>query len=98
MAFQISYGSLPAPRQDPPNISDLHYALIDRMEEVEVDLQTTKAAQDSWNYLKYDLGKLVIPAEIGRALAAVGLWLNSHAGATVTELHILQEAESDLLF
>ena len=85
-------------RQDPPSISDLHYALIDRMEEVEVDLQTTKAAQDSWGDLKDDLKKLVIPAEISRAFSKIGLWLNSHAGATVAELQLLQEAEKDLLF
>ena len=85
-------------RQDPPSISDLHYALIDRMEEVEVDLQTTKAAQDSWDDLKDDLGKLVIPAEVARHFSKIGLWLNSHAGATVAELETLQDAERDLLF
>jgi hypothetical protein len=85
-------------RQDPPNISDLHYALIGKIMEVEADLRATATAQDTWDDLKYDLGKLVIPTEIAGAFAKIGLWLNSHAGATVAELHTLQEAESDLLY
>jgi len=68
------------------------------MEMVETDLKATRIAQDSWDYLKDDLQKLVIPAEVGRAFSMIGLWLNSHAGATVTELEILQDAERDLLF
>ena len=86
------------PRQDPPSISDYHYAIIDKMEEVTNDLKATRDAQDSWNYLKDDLAKLIIPTEIARAFAKIGLWLNSHAGATVAELLTLQEAEQDLLF
>ena len=84
--------------QDPPTLSECHYWLIDRMEMVETDLKATRIAQDSWDYLKDDLQKLVIPAEVGRAFSMIGLWLNSHAGATVTELEILQDAERDLLF
>ena len=83
---------------DPPSISDLHYLLIDKMEEVEADLRATATAQDTWADLKFDLGKLVLPTEIAGAFAKVGLWLNSHAGATVTELLTLQDAERDLLF
>lgn len=85
-------------RQDPPTLSDYHYALIDKMEEVENDLKATRDAVDSWDYLKDDLKKLVIPAEVSRAFSKIGLWLNSHAGATVIELETLQDAERDLLF
>jgi hypothetical protein len=85
-------------RQNPPDLSDLHYALIGKIEEVETDLKATAEAQDSFVYLAADMDKLVIPAEIGRALAAVGLWLNSHAGATGAELETLQDAERDLMF
>ena len=85
-------------RQDPPSLSDIHYALIDKMEVVETDLKATRNAQDSWGYLKDDLEKLVIPAEIGRAFSKIGFWLNSHAGANAVELQLLQEAEMDLLF
>jgi hypothetical protein len=68
------------------------------MEEVETDLKATRNAQDSWGYLKDDLEKMVIPAEVGRAFSKIGLWLNSHAGATVIELETLQDAERDLMF
>jgi hypothetical protein len=85
-------------RQDPPSISEYHYALIGKMEEVETDLKATATAQDTWADLKHDLGKLVIPAEVSRAFSKIGLWLNSHHGATVTELETLQDAERDLLY
>ena len=88
--------SLAEQHQDPPSLSECHYYLIDRMEEVETDLKATRDAQDSWGYLKDDLQKLVIPAEVGRAFSKIGLWLNSHAEATATELETLQDAERDL--
>jgi len=82
--------------QDPPSLSECHYYLIDRIETVETDLTATRDALDSWGYLKDDLQKLVIPAEVGRAFSKIGLWLNSHAEATATELETLQDAERDL--
>lgn len=85
-------------RQDPPSISEVHYLLIGKMEEVEADLMATMSAQESFGYLKDDLQKLVIPAAVGRAFSVIGLWLNSHAGATVAELESLQDVERDLLF
>jgi hypothetical protein len=84
--------------QDPPTLSECHYWLIDRMMEVEADIRATATAQDTWDDLKYDLGKLVIPAEVSRAFSKIGLWLNSHAGASATELETLQDAERDLLY
>lgn len=85
-------------RQDPPSISEYHYALIGKMEEAETDLKATMSAQESFGYLRDDLKKMVIPAEVSRAFSKIGLWLNSHAGATVAELETLQDLERDLLF
>jgi len=87
----VSYGSLAEPHLTPPDMGPAHYALMDEIEKVEGQLDYIRAAQDSWHAFNYDLHRLSPPAEIIAAWDVVGPWLNSHAGATVTELEILQD-------
>lgn len=79
-------------------MSDAHYALIDEIEQVTEQIEGIRAAQDAWSDFNASLHFLTPPAEIVAAWDRVKPWLDSHAGATVTELHLLQEAEQDLLF
>ena len=85
-------------RLNPPDVGAAHYALIDEIEKVADQLDYIRAAQDGWSDFNHDLHRLSPPAEIIAAWDVVGPWLNSHAGATVTELNICQEFENNLLF
>ena len=85
-------------RVNPPDVSAAHYALIDEIEAVTEQIEAIRGAQDAWSDFNHALHRLSPPAEIVAAWDVVGPWLNSHAGATVTELHILEEAENDLLY
>lgn len=82
----------------PRDVSAEHYDLIDQMEAVAEQIEGIRAAQDAWSDFNASLHFLTPPAEIVAAWDRVKPWLDSHAGATVAELHLLQEAEQDLLF
>ena len=85
-------------RLNPPDVSAAHYALIDQIEIVTDQIENIREAQDAWADFNRALHHLSPPAEIVAVWDKIGPWLNSHAGATVTELEILQEAENNLLF
>lgn len=85
-------------RQDPPSISEAHYYLIGEIEKVEEQLKDIREAQDAWDAFNKSFHYLTPPAEIVAAWDKVKPWLNSHAGATATELETLQDFERDLLF
>ena len=85
-------------RQDPPSLSAAHYALIDQIEAVTECIEDIREAQDAWDAFNKAFHYLTPPPEIVAAWDFVKPWLNSHAGATVGELEILQEAERDLMF
>jgi len=85
-------------RLDPPSISEAHYLLIGEIDDAKDRIKLIRSAQDSWSDFNADFHALTPPKEVVAAWDKIGPWLNSHAGATVNELEILQDFERDLMF